>query len=131
MDISKHRSFCAGYSDPIANVVGAMEQSQSVVPLAQIATPSHLGLIMPPLHHGMPTTSVAHARDTVQPGWDTVRPRLSVRVALGGSTGRARHPQSAGRFDGHCDAATRCLSGMHAAHIRHARPTGTVQRRRR
>jgi hypothetical protein len=39
---------------------GAMEQSQSVVPVTQIAAPSHLGLIMPSLHHGMPTTSVAH-----------------------------------------------------------------------
>ena len=36
-------------SDPMDRN-GAMEQSQSVVPLTQIVTPSHLGLIMPPLH---------------------------------------------------------------------------------
>jgi hypothetical protein len=94
MDTSKHRSCCARYSDPIANVVGAhrsgqgkarnrllaaecrqaaesveeidrppamsdqypmdrnggMEQSESVGPLTQIATPAHLGPIMSPLH---------------------------------------------------------------------------------
>ena len=41
-------------SDPIERN-GAMEQSHSVGPLTQIAMPSHLGLIMSPLHHGMPT----------------------------------------------------------------------------
>ena len=77
---------------------GAMEQSQSVVPLTQIAAPSHLGLIMPSLHHGMPTTSVAHARDTVQPGRDTVRLHRPWGIYWA-----RRHPQSlaAGRFDGH------------------------------
>ena len=51
---------------------GAMEQSESVGPLTQIATPAHLGPIMSPLlhYHGMPLSpnpSVAHARDTMRP----------------------------------------------------------------
>ncbi len=57
---------CDGCSNRMERI-GAIEQSHSVGLLMQMATPSHLRLITSQLHHGMPTRSVAHARNTVRP----------------------------------------------------------------
>ena len=76
---------------------GAMEHSQSVGPPTQIATPSNLGLIMSPLHHGMPTLIVAHARDMMRPARDNDAGRCGrvdpCGLPLGDLLSHVRHAQ--------------------------------------